>query len=366
MPVAAATAAPAVCGDSSSASADLSGPVAACAASSSAAVRDDTTFPQAVETTSVKDRLEELLQGKAILLVDDNLLNRFVPPCISQPPCTPLYPPGGGRQLHQPAGGMPFPSFRSHPIRGSIRFTPCVVQVLDDSAISRSQPLCTPPCALSMHQEVDDNLMNRPSAIIPSQTSDPPCLYATGGGQHRHQPQAISVHPCSSPLSHPSLYPLCPQVVDGNLINRRVAASTLARYGAEVALAESGEAALRLLQATHSFRLVLMDLLMPGLDGFQTTARLRAFESQAHTAQGGVQGGQGTEESQCIPEVGENAAEGSEGGWQCQQRVHVVAMSADVDGSVAARATEACMDGAVQKPLNERMLLQLLSTLNGL
>ncbi|CAI6010545.1 unnamed protein product [Closterium sp. NIES-65] len=352
MPVAAATAAPAVCGDSSSASADLSGPVAACAASSSAAVRDDTTFPQAVETTSVKDRLEELLQGKAILVVDDNSINQrgachFRPSVLIQFGALSDLPPVlcrcGGRQLDQP---------------------------------SLICSLSVNPPSLSIHQEVDDNLMNRPSAIIPSQTSDPPCLYATGGGQHRHQPQAISVHPCSSPLSHPSLYPLCPQVVDdnvinrrvvdGNLINRRVAASTLARYGAEVALAESGEAALRLLQATHSFRLVLMDLLMPGLDGFQTTARLRAFESQAHTAQGGVQGGQGTEESQCIPEVGENAAEGSEGGWQCQQRVHVVAMSADVDGSVAARATEACMDGAVQKPLNERMLLQLLSTLNGL
>ncbi|CAI5982874.1 unnamed protein product [Closterium sp. NIES-65] len=159
-------------------------------------------------------------------------------------------------------------------------------------------------------------------------------------------------------------------VVDDNLINRRVAASTLARYGAEVALAESGEAALRLLQARHSFRLVLMDLLMPGLDGFQTAARLRALEAKAHTAQWGVQGGQGAGDAQegqgwggDVPAVGKSGVEGVEGGWQRQQRICVVAMSADVDNAVAARATEAGMDGAVQKPLNERALLQVLSTL---
>ncbi|CAI5478584.1 unnamed protein product, partial [Closterium sp. Yama58-4] len=82
-------------------------------------------------------------------------------------------------------------------------------------------------------------------------------------------------------------------VVDDNPINRRVAASTLARYGAEVALAESGEAALRLLQARHSFRLVLMDLHMPTLDGFQTTARLRALEAAAYAARGACRGGSG-------------------------------------------------------------------------
>ncbi|CAI5523884.1 unnamed protein product [Closterium sp. Naga37s-1] len=180
--------------------------------------------------------------------------------------------------------------------------------------------------------------------------------------------------------SPPLLYPLCAPpplspVVDDNAINRRVAASTLARYGAQVALAESGDAALRLLQAPHSFRLVLMDLQMPGLDGFHTTARLRALEAQANTAQEGLQGGQeakeeqggqGSQGVQCMAEVGKRGTEGGSRGWQGQQHIHVVAMSADVDSTVAARATQAGMDGAVQKPLNERLLLQVLSTLNGL
>ncbi|CAI7748916.1 unnamed protein product [Closterium sp. NIES-54] len=123
-------------------------------------------------------------------------------------------------------------------------------------------------------------------------------------------------------------------VVDDNVINRRVAASTLARYGAEVALAESGEAALRLLQARHSFRLVLMDLHMPGLDGYETVTRLRGMERES--------GGGGT------------------GG---ERHVRVVAMSADVDSAVAARAALAGMDGAVQKPLDESQLLSIMRTL---
>ncbi|CAI5519054.1 unnamed protein product, partial [Closterium sp. Naga37s-1] len=204
-----------------------------------------------------------------------------------------------------------------------------------------------PPCNSPHAQVVDDNVINR-------------------GGRQRDQPSL-----CLTPL-HPPVLPALtqvvddnvinrPSVVDDNVINRRVAASTLARYGAEVALAESGEAALRLLQARHSFRLVLMDLHMPGLDGFQTTTRVRAFEAAAQMARE-EQGQQGL---QRMPVVVESVAEGGdeEGGWQWQQRVHVVAMSADVDSSVAARATEAGMDGAVQKPLNERVLLQVLSTL---
>ncbi|CAI5519063.1 unnamed protein product [Closterium sp. Naga37s-1] len=122
-------------------------------------------------------------------------------------------------------------------------------------------------------------------------------------------------------------------VVDDNLVNRRVAASTLARYGAEVALAESGEAALRLLQARHSFRLVLMDLLMPGLDGYETVTRLRGMERES-----------------------------GDGGAGGERHVRVVAMSADVDSAVAARAALVGMDGAVQKPL-ESQLLSIIRTL---
>ncbi|CAI6011516.1 unnamed protein product [Closterium sp. NIES-65] len=358
MPVAAATAAAAVCGSFSSGSANVSGPQAICADDEAAASR-------AVGTKSARDGLKELLQGKAILLIHARQSRR-----------------------HRPSPSPPS-------ISSALTPSPPCLHVVDHSSIHHASvvnpslklSLSILPC--TMHQVMDHNAINRPTIF----TLSPPPLYPPvlpGGGRQLDQP-SHRYHP-----SPPPLPPCGGQVVDDNLINHSqplcipictlsihqvVAASTLARYGAEVALAESGEAALRLLQATHSFHLVLMDLLMPGLDGFQTTAGLRALEVAAHNAQRGVQGGQGAQgergalavhkgqgaqDVQCMPMVGESGVGGAFGGWQRQQRVHVVAMSADVDSTVAAHAAEVGMDGAVQKPLNERVLLQVLSTLHGL
>ncbi|CAI5948867.1 unnamed protein product [Closterium sp. NIES-64] len=168
MPVAAATAAVAVYGNSTSARTNVPGPATTCATSSSTAAADDTAVPRVVEMNSVRDCLKELLQGKAILLhqvVDGNAINCMPSlPSMLIPSLTPVRVPHvlcrWWTTTPSAGGWHVIPSFRSHPIRGSI------------------------------------------------------------GPTH---------------------------VVDDNVINRRVAASTLAQYGAEVALAESGEAALRLL-----------------------------------------------------------------------------------------------------------------------
>lgn len=63
-------------------------------------------------------------------------------------------------------------------------------------------------------------------------------------------------------------------VVDDNQANRQVAEGHLVAAGYRVTLAESGEAALAVFQARPP-DLVLMDILMPGLDGFATCVRLK-------------------------------------------------------------------------------------------
>lgn len=65
-------------------------------------------------------------------------------------------------------------------------------------------------------------------------------------------------------------------VVDDNVHNLRIAEAQLVHAGYEVVTAESGEAAIDLF-AARPFALVLLDVLMPAMDGFETCRRLRAM-----------------------------------------------------------------------------------------
>lgn len=57
-------------------------------------------------------------------------------------------------------------------------------------------------------------------------------------------------------------------VVDDNMVNRRVAAGALKKFGAGVECADSGTAALALLQLPHDFDACFMDIQMPEMDGY--------------------------------------------------------------------------------------------------
>lgn len=56
-------------------------------------------------------------------------------------------------------------------------------------------------------------------------------------------------------------------VVDDNVVNRRVAAGALKKFGAEVQCAASGHEALKLLEIPHEFSACFMDIQMPEMDG---------------------------------------------------------------------------------------------------
>uniref|UniRef100_A0A1D1YY84 histidine kinase n=1 Tax=Anthurium amnicola TaxID=1678845 RepID=A0A1D1YY84_9ARAE len=58
-------------------------------------------------------------------------------------------------------------------------------------------------------------------------------------------------------------------VVDDNIVNLRVAAGALKKYGAEVACAESGKKAIALLKPPHKFDACFMDIQMPEMDGYK-------------------------------------------------------------------------------------------------
>ncbi len=64
-------------------------------------------------------------------------------------------------------------------------------------------------------------------------------------------------------------------VVDDNIINRRVAKSLLQTYGMDITEAESGMAAIDLVQKTK-YNIIFMDHMMPEMDGIEAVAHIRS------------------------------------------------------------------------------------------
>jgi two-component system, sensor histidine kinase and response regulator len=81
------------------------------------------------------------------------------------------------------------------------------------------------------------------------------------------------------PVPAPPVRPLCILVAEDNPFNQRVASLMLAKMGHEATIAVNGREAV-VAAAGHSFDLVLMDLQMPEMDGFQATAAIRSAEAE--------------------------------------------------------------------------------------
>ncbi|XP_044490128.1 histidine kinase 4-like [Mangifera indica] len=133
-------------------------------------------------------------------------------------------------------------------------------------------------------------------------------------------------------------------VVDDNMVNRRVAAGALKKFGANVECAGSGATALKLLQIPHSFDACFMDIQMPEMDGFEATRRIRKMESQVNEQQI-VNGGSTID----------GAAKKSE--WH----MPILAMTADVIHATYEECLKCGMDGYVSKPFEEENLYQAVA-----
>eukprot|EP00850_Spirogloea_muscicola_P013766 SM000095S24980 [mRNA] locus=s95:198756:205542:- [translate_table: standard] len=135
-------------------------------------------------------------------------------------------------------------------------------------------------------------------------------------------------------------------VVDDNLVNRKVASATLARFGAVVHCVESGKKALQSLAALRNFDCILMDVQMPEMDGYETTKRIRDMEKSW------LEGEQKTE-LQASDKVQRDTLNVS-------KRLPILALTADVVKGSRERCEEAGMDGFVTKPIEEEQLWKAL------
>jgi len=147
-----------------------------------------------------------------------------------------------------------------------------------------------------------------------------------------------ALHPGSQPAaSVPALTesdlaaeetPLCPLrilLAEDNSINQRVASRILENRGHKVTVAGNGRQAIDLFDE-QAFDLVLMDVQMPELDGFEATAAIRAKEKATG------------------------------------QRIPILAMTAHAMKGDKERCLEAGMDGYVTKPIRSAALFAAIAT----
>jgi CheY-like chemotaxis protein len=73
-------------------------------------------------------------------------------------------------------------------------------------------------------------------------------------------------------------------LAEDNKINQVVAAGVLKKLGYEVDIVEDGSAAVAACAETQ-YGAILMDVMMPGVDGYQATKLIRDFERQLHLQQ---------------------------------------------------------------------------------
>lgn len=64
-------------------------------------------------------------------------------------------------------------------------------------------------------------------------------------------------------------------VVDDNKVNLKVASSLLKRYNMQSTVAESGQQAIKLLTSNDDFDIILMDYMMPEMDGIEATKHIK-------------------------------------------------------------------------------------------
>ena len=114
-------------------------------------------------------------------------------------------------------------------------------------------------------------------------------------------------------------------LVEDNKINQQVSYEMMNQAGIEVDTAEDGMEALKMLEAGNVYDIILMDLHMPVLNGYDTSMRIRCFD----------------------------------------QRTPIIAMSADIVKGVSKQVWKAGMNEYISKPFNPVNMLMLIKKMIG-
>jgi two-component system, sensor histidine kinase and response regulator len=124
----------------------------------------------------------------------------------------------------------------------------------------------------------------------------------------------------------PLAAPLRILLVEDSLANQKLAMGLLSKWGHKVTLAINGREAVATATSSEPFDLVLMDVQMPEMDGFEATSRIRQFEQSA-----------------------------------ARPRLPIVAMTAHAMKGDRERCFEAGMDGYISKPVRAAELARIIA-----
>ena len=121
----------------------------------------------------------------------------------------------------------------------------------------------------------------------------------------------------------------CILIVEDNLMNQKIASFFLEKIGIEHQIASNGAEAVAMVQSGQSFMAILMDCMMPVMDGLTATRNIRAWET----------------------ELG-------------KQRTPIVALTASVLPEEIDRCFDAGMDAYLSKPYKSQQLFDALEKLS--
>jgi len=134
-------------------------------------------------------------------------------------------------------------------------------------------------------------------------------------------------------------------IVEDNLVNQKLTKMMLTKAGYHVNIANNGKEAVEIYtENPNDYHMVLMDIQMPEMDGFEATEAIRQFETQHHTRNGQA-------EQEAITKNGDRSPVG---------RVPIIAMTAHAMKGDREKCLEGGMDDYIAKPIKRQIVMEVL------